>query len=97
MGFKKGSFPCKYLGIHLEKQIKSTKIWNNILEKVDKKIENWKGKWLSRVGRTLKIKSVLSAVPTYQMSCLPLTKNVNKKLEEKLRNFFWKGIEEKKK
>lgn len=27
MGFKKGSFPCKYLGIELEKGNKSNKVW----------------------------------------------------------------------
>lgn len=58
---------------------KITKIWNNILDKVDKKIENWKGKCLTKAGRTLKIKSVLSAIPTYQLSCLPLPMNINKK------------------
>lgn len=68
MGFKKGSFPCKYLGIQIEKRSRGSKSWNPILEIIDKKIENWKGKWLTKVGRVTKIKCVLSSVPTYQMS-----------------------------
>ena len=34
IGYKKGVFPCKYLGIELEKSIKSSKVWNNTLEKI---------------------------------------------------------------
>ena len=32
--YKKGAFPCKYLGIELEKSIKSRKVWNNTLETI---------------------------------------------------------------
>ena len=33
MGFKKGEFPCNYLGIDLEKARESNKVWKNILVK----------------------------------------------------------------
>ena len=49
-----------------------------------------------KVGRDTKIESILSTIPTYQLSYLPLPKNVNKELEGKLRNFFWIRIEDKK-
>ena len=38
MGYKKGSFPCKYLDIELEKGVKSNKVWYNTLEKLDARI-----------------------------------------------------------
>lgn len=40
MGYKKGVFPCKYLGIELEMHSKSGKIWNNTLEKLEARIDS---------------------------------------------------------
>lgn len=40
MGYKKGYFPYKYLGIQIDKHTKDGKIWEPILEKLDKKIDN---------------------------------------------------------
>ena len=57
----------------------------------------WKGRWLTKVGRTTMIKLVLSAITTYHMSCLLMPKGIKRKLDSKLKNFFWQGIEEKKK
>ena len=87
MGYKKGVFPCKYLGIELEKGSKSSKIWYNVLDKLNLKINDWKGKWLSKAGKKTKISSILTAIPTYPLSCLPLPKFLNHKLESKLRVF----------
>ena len=89
MGYKRGTFPCKYLGIEIEKCSKTNKGSHNILERMDKKIGGWKDKWLTKAGKVTKIKAILSALPTYPLSCLPLTKTINKNLEEKLRSFFW--------
>ena len=97
MGYKKGSFPCKYLGIDLEKCSKSSKVWHNTLNKLEAKIGNWKDKWLTKAGKSVKIRSVLSAVPTYPLSCLPLSKNLLHKFEAKLRDFLWNDCEESKK
>lgn len=47
MGFRKGNFPCKYLGIPIDKDTRSRKVWETLLTKIDTKMENWKGKWLS--------------------------------------------------
>ena len=47
MGYKKGVFPCKYLGISLEKNSKYRKFWQDTIEKVDKQIGNQRNKWLS--------------------------------------------------
>lgn len=35
MGYRKGIFPCKYLGIQPEKGIREGKFWIMILEKID--------------------------------------------------------------
>ena len=97
MGFKIGKFPCKYLGIDLENRNKHIKVWNQILSKLNTKIGGWKDKWLTKAGKVIKIRAVLSALPLYPLSCLPLPKSINNKLEAKLRNFLWRDCEEDKK
>ena len=97
MGYKKGSFPCKYLGIELEKGAKSSKIWYNVLKKLESKIGGWKGKWLTKASKKIKIRSVLLAIPTYPLSCLPLPKYLHHKLQLNLRDFLQNDCEESKK
>ena len=89
MGYKKGAFPCKYLGIALEKGTKAGKVWDNTLEKLDNKLCSWKDRWLTKAGKCTKICAVLSAIPTYPLSCLPLSKQNLNKFNSKMRNFLW--------
>ena len=93
MGYKKGEFPCKYLGIELGKEGRSCKNWNKVIDKLDSKMSDWKGKWLTKAGKRIKISSVLTAIPTYPLSCLPLPKLLQHKIEAKLRNFLWNDCE----
>lgn len=88
MGYKKGKFPCKYLGIELEKGSRSNKAWHNTFNKLDSQIGGWKDKWFTKVGKVTKIRAVLSSLSTYPMSCLPLAKHTNKKFEAKFRKFL---------
>ena len=55
MGFKKGNFPCKYLGIELENGNKHNKVWSHILKRLDIRIGGWKDKWLTKVGKKPKL------------------------------------------
>ena len=97
LGFNKGKFPFRYLGIYLDKNKQTNSGWEHILRKIDNQTESWKDRWLTKAGRATKIKAVLAAIPSYQMSCSYLPKHINSKLESKMRNFFWKGLEDKKK
>ena len=97
MGYKRGTFPCNYLGIEIEKGSKTNKEWHNILDRMDKRIGGWKDKWITIAGKFTKIKVVLFALPTYPLSYLSLLKNINKKLEAKLRSFLWNDTNERKK
>ena len=97
MGYNKGMFPCKYLGISLEKNSRYRKVWQDTIEKVDKRVGSWKNRWLSKAGKITKIRSVLSAIPIFPLACLPLTNWMSKQFESKLRNFLWKDKENDKK
>lgn len=52
-------------------------------------VKGWKSKLLSQPGRTTLIKSVTSAIPTYQMSCFLLPKTISKSLNALQRDFWW--------
>lgn len=66
---KSGLLPCKYLGIPLDKGSRSSKLWDHLVDKIKYRINTWKGRWLSSVGRETLVKSVLAAMPIYQISC----------------------------
>lgn len=67
------------------------------MEKLKARISSWKDKWLMEASKSTKIRSVLTTIPTYPLSCLPLPKHLNHKLEANLRNFLWNDCEESKK
>lgn len=59
-----GPLPTKYLDLSLEEKYKSLSIWNEVLEKMEKKLTNGKLQYLSLGGRITMINGVLSALPT---------------------------------
>ena len=54
-----------------------------------KKLQRWKEKLLSQVGREVLIKVVIQTIPTYIMSCFKLPKVLIKDLEILTRKFWW--------
>ena len=53
----------------------------------------WRARLLSREGRLVLLKAVLSAIPTYFMSLFRVPVGVCKRMEAIMRNFFWHGVE----
>nr|GEX61031.1 RNA-directed DNA polymerase, eukaryota [Tanacetum cinerariifolium] len=64
--------------------------WSNTIQKVHGRLSRWKVKTLSIGGRLTLLKSVLGAVPIYNMSLYKAPKCVLNELE-RLRNNFFKG------
>lgn len=87
----KGTLPCKYLGIPLDKGRRTSKLWDNLVDRIKSRINTWKGKWLSSAGRATLVRSVLSAMPIYQLSCQHLSSSKLAELNKHLRTFFWQG------
>ena len=58
-------------------------------ERVWKKLQGWKEKLLSQAGRKVLIKSVIQAIPMYNMSCFKLPKGLVKELEILIWKFWW--------
>ena len=46
--------------------------FNNIKERVWRKLQGWEGKLLSQAGREVLLKAVIQVIPTYTMGCFKL-------------------------
>jgi len=89
LGCKIDSFPSSYLGLPLGAKFKEKAIWDPIISRFEKRLSGWKSFFLSKGGRLTLIKSVLSSIPTYFLSVLPLTVSVANELEAIQRKFLW--------
>ena len=63
--------------------------FNEIKEKLHKKLAGWKEKMLSKAGKEVLIKAVAQAIPTYTMSCFKLLDALCEELTSMVRNFWW--------
>lgn len=73
------------------------KNWQGILDKLHAKISNWAFRALNIAGRIVLVKSVLQAIPIYSLSIMAAPLRVCAKIREIIRNFIWRGSDQKKK
>ena len=71
--------------------------WNAVVQRFEKKLSGWKGKYMSSGGRLVLINSVLSSLPLFMMSFLGVPKEVLKRLDNIRSRFYWQGGELKRK
>ena len=62
--------------------------------KVEQRLEGWKAKILSKGGRLVLLRSVLSAIPTFYLSVFRIPASIEQRLSGIMRRFFWKGSTE---
>ncbi|XP_057774799.1 uncharacterized protein LOC130993778 [Salvia miltiorrhiza] len=86
---KVGAFPCNYLGIKIGGRCNSIEDWNFLVDKVEKKIKGWKSRTLSLAGRITLIKSILQAIPVFQLSFSFIPKAVLSRIDSICCNFLW--------
>ncbi|WMV19117.1 hypothetical protein MTR67_012502, partial [Solanum verrucosum] len=96
LGCGVGKLPTTYLGMPLGNTHKDSKIWDNIVEKTEKRLARWKAQYISFGGRHILINSVLDSLPTYVMSLFTIPAKVVKKLDKLRRDFLWHGCKENK-
>ena len=76
---------------------KKRNTFNDIKEKLAKKLVGWKEKLLSKVGKEILIKAVAQAIPTYTMNCFKLPDTLYVELMSMIRNFWWVQKQEERK
>jgi hypothetical protein len=74
--YKKGSYPFRYLGIPMHYRKLNNNDWKMIEERIEKKLNSWKEKYLSVGGRLVLINSVLSSLPMSMLSFFEIPKGV---------------------
>ena len=85
------TLPLRYLGIPLTDRRLRTQDWQPMMDKVETRLGGWRGRLLSRGGRLVLVKTVLSALPTYYMSVFQMSAGLRRRLEGIMRRFFWHG------
>lgn len=91
LGCKSSSLPFKYLGVPLGVNLKIASTWKPVIDKIDHKLIEWKGKFLSIAGRLTLIKSSLHNLPLYFLSIFIIPKSVALKIEAIFYRFLWFG------
>eukprot|EP00253_Pinus_taeda_P013029 PITA_13029 len=97
LGFRQGELPTKYLGNILDFSSKKMKNWQGILDKLSNKVANWAFRSLNITSRIVLAKSVLQAIPVYPLSIMAAPIGICTKIREIIRNFIWRGVDQKKK
>ncbi|GLJ44326.1 hypothetical protein SUGI_0927960 [Cryptomeria japonica] len=90
-------FPIKYLGVPLFVGRLDNKIWEEVVNRCKVKSMAWTNNWLSQAGRIQMVKTILSAVPIYYMSCYGLSCKAASTLDGLLKKFLCDGEKELKK
>lgn len=65
-----------------------------IKQRIKNKTDSWYNRFLSQAGKEVLIKSVLTALPTYAMSCFMLTKGILKDISSTIRRFWWSSCKQ---
>jgi hypothetical protein len=63
--------------------------FHNIIDRVRRRLTNWKTKFLSQAGKEILIKAVVQAIPTYSMSVFLLPKALCRELNSMMQKFWW--------
>eukprot|EP00253_Pinus_taeda_P013310 PITA_13310 len=81
----------KYLGLPIFNKRASSKHWSPQLDKFLAKMQVWGSSWLNIAGKAVLIKATLSSLSIFKFSVLLALVGIIKKMEELIRQFFWKG------
>lgn len=77
----------KYLRLSAFFSKSRTNQFKELKDRIWKKLQNWKGKLLSKAGKKIFIKVVAQAIPTYNMGCFRLLKRIVANLNDILAKF----------
>lgn len=94
LGCSISAFPISYLGLPLTINKPTRALYMPLIEKIESRLEGWKGKLISRAGRLQLMNSVLSSIPIYFMASFLLPKWVVDRIDKIRRDFLWRQSED---
>jgi len=83
--------PCTYLGVPLGANMRKMSSWQPVIDRVQSRLNSWKGTYISRAGRVVLIKAVLQSLPLYYLSLFKLPSKVAQEINKIQRRFLWNG------
>lgn len=84
-------FPIKYLGVPVSPSRLHVIDWLPFIDKINKRLDVWKGNFMSIAGRSTLMGASLNNSPIYHMSIYLLPKTTVNKLDKIKRSFFLAG------
>jgi hypothetical protein len=89
LGVHKETLNERYLGLPAHVGNSRKKVFAYLKERIWKKIQGWKEKFLSWAGKEVLIKAVAQAIPTYAMGCFDLTKTLCDEISTMICRYWW--------
>jgi hypothetical protein len=88
---KYSKFSGKYLGLPLHfRNVRKIDV-QPLIDKINKRLAEWKARLLSKLGRETLVKAVLSAQPIYHLTDFSAQKWLLKRIDKLRKSFLWKG------
>lgn len=87
----------KYLGLPEFFGRRKKDIFTSLVDRIRQRAGKWSSRFLSGAGKQILLKVVLSAMPSYAMSCFKLPKSMYKRLQAALTRFWWDDKPDKRK
>lgn len=79
----------KYLGLPEHFGRRKRDIFSSIVDKIRQRAHSWSSRFLSGAGKQVLLKSILTAMPSYAMSCFKLPSSLCKQIQSVLLRFWW--------
>jgi hypothetical protein len=79
----------KYLGLPALIGRSKRAIFNGLKERIVRRLQGWKEKFLSKARREILIKAVAQAIPTYTMNCFRLPKSWCDEVNSLIAQYWW--------
>ena len=73
-----------------------TETFSELVNRIAGKLQNWKTKYISKIGRVVLIQANIESMPAHTMECFQLPKETNRLIDKISTNFFWKKTNENK-
>jgi hypothetical protein len=70
-----------------------TKVFPYLKKRIWLRIQGWKEKMLSWVGKEVLIKVVAQAIPTFVMSCFDITKEMCDQISTMIGTYWWSNLD----
>ena len=89
LGITKEGGLGKYLGLPEHFGRRKRDLFTSIVDRIRQKTVSWSARRLSKAGKLTMLKAILSAIPTYSMSCFQLPVSLCKRIQSVLTRFWW--------